>query len=118
MIVYVSIYTIHGTRYTIHDVFVYRVPNSDLQCQFIGIVLYTGINIDSHSRFCWQNQNQVDLEFSIVINMRARAKYELALRGGGPVGQIYEKGTERGAVMRAFIIYIHALMQSVGTRRE
>ena len=28
MIVYVSIYTIHDTRYTIHDVFVYRVPNS------------------------------------------------------------------------------------------
>ena len=36
--------------------------------------LYTGINIDSHSRFCWQNQNHIDLEFSIVINMPARAR--------------------------------------------
>ena len=27
------------------------------KCQWIGIVLYTGINIDSHSRFCWQNQD-------------------------------------------------------------
>ena len=44
------------------------------KCQWIGIVLYNGINIDSHSRFCWQNQNQVDLEFSIVINIRARAR--------------------------------------------
>ena len=34
----------------------------------------------SHT-FCWQNQNQFNLEFSIVINMwaRTRAKYEIVL---------------------------------------
>ena len=35
------------------------------------------------AHICWLNQNQIDLENSIVINMRARAraKYELVLTG-------------------------------------
>ena len=38
------------------------------------------IDIDSHSRFCWQNQNHFDSEFSIVLNMRARARNVLLAR--------------------------------------
>ena len=57
----------------------------------IDLILYSilALILYSHS-FCWQNQNQFDLEFSIVINMRgcrrgrwararARAKYEWVL---------------------------------------
>ena len=40
----------------------------------LALILY------SHARFGWQNQNQFDLEFSIVMNMRVRVKYELVLR--------------------------------------
>ena len=43
------------------------------------LALYTGFNIDLHSRFCWQNQNHFGLQFSIGARARARAKYELAL---------------------------------------
>ena len=41
----------------------------------LALILY------SYTRFCWQNQNHFDLEFTIVINMRARAraKYEIGL---------------------------------------
>ena len=46
------------------------------------LALYTGINIDSHSRFCWQNQDHFDLQFSIGAGSGTgageRAKYELA----------------------------------------
>ena len=46
----------------------------------------TGINIDSHSRFCWQNQDHFDLQFSIgarAARRRAGARARVRARASG-----------------------------------